>query len=1017
MRPIRLRMSAFGPFVGIENIDFTELGDNPLFLINGPTGSGKSTILDAICFALYGETTGNEREAKQMRCDQADASIMTEVTLEFQLASGVYSITRIPDQERPKARGEGVTEQKARAELYKLEGDKTSLICAPKITEVTNDVVNLTGLSADQFRQVMVLPQGKFRELLLAKSEERETIFQQLFQTHVYSTLQARLRDQANALTAQLKDIQLQQKALLETLELESSEQLQTELESVSKNIKELEQQKQLADEKLKQAQADLNQAKILEEAFLEHARLQGTVLELQARQADIEKQKTILEQAGQAREIEPLFQDLEKQKIELVKVQQQLRDSEQNLIAAEKALQALDLERQQLPENRNTLEALNANILELESYRQRSMQLRAAQQTLVDADKALAISEKLVDEQKTGLTDSKQSLETLEADLQKQSSAVAGLAVKKNNLEKLEAQGKSIRRISDLQTEADKLDGLIVGLKQDEDKAGLDYQQKSRDKDIYEQAWQKGQAAILAMSLQDSEACPVCGSTDHPAIASGDEKLPTEQELKRKQTEAEQVRTGLETLTRERLLKEEEYKNLLMALNEEKSRNTDKPALSLDEIRLTYQKAQDEIKALQNISDSLSALQQKIADTKDDIKNKDQILVEAQSLALEQSNASASARTDVINKQAELPELYRQADALEEALGKSLTERDQLKQHIEKLEKAYQQARESTVAAKATIDSVRRNEQSIEAQLGESLNVWQQGLQKSVFKDEQGFINARMEKATEQQLTATIRQYEDEKLLAQKRLEEKAVAIVDKVRPDMSALIEKEKFAVCEKNTVDTQYHKAAQRQIVLDATKYKLKKSLQQQDKLEAEYGVIGKLSDISNGKNPHNLSLQRFVLSVLLDDVLTEASFRLNKMSKGRYQLYRKESVGDKRSKSGLELEVEDAYTGKQRPAATLSGGESFMAALALALGLSDVVQAYAGGIRLDALFIDEGFGSLDPESLDLAINTLLELRDSGRMVGVISHVEEMKRIINLRLDVIADRGVSHIRLIGA
>ena len=241
MRPIRLRMAAFGPFAGIEDIDFTELGVNPLFLINGPTGSGKSTILDAICFALYGETTGNEREAKQMRCDQADAAILTEVTLEFQLGSGVYRITRLPDQERPKARGEGVTEQKARAELYKLDGDKESLIVAPKITEATNEIINLTGLSAEQFRQVMVLPQGKFRDLLLAKSEERETIFQQLFQTHVYSTLQTRLRDQANALTNQLKEIQLQQKVLLETHELESSEQLQTELDSLAENLKGLE--------------------------------------------------------------------------------------------------------------------------------------------------------------------------------------------------------------------------------------------------------------------------------------------------------------------------------------------------------------------------------------------------------------------------------------------------------------------------------------------------------------------------------------------------------------------------------------------------------------------------------------------------------------------------------------------------------------------------------------------------------------------------------------------------------
>ncbi|MDH5218048.1 MAG: hypothetical protein OEX19_10150, partial [Gammaproteobacteria bacterium] len=609
-----------------------------------------------------------------------------------------------------------------------------------------------------------------------------------------------------------------------------------------------------------------------------------------------------------------------------------------------------------------------------------------------------------------------KQFLEKAESDLQKQSSAVAELGVRKNNLEKLEIQGKSVRRIRDLQTEFNKLDGLIVGLKQDEDNAGLEFQQKSRDRDIYEQAWQKGQAAILAMTLQEGSACPVCGSNEHPAIASSDEKLPTEQELKRIQTETEQARTRLETLTRDRLLKEEEHKNLLIAVDEEKSRNSDNPVWTLEEIRLAYQKAQDEIKELQYISDSLPALQQKIADTKVDIKKREQSMVEAQKLVLDRSNVQAAARTDVQNKQTELPELYRKADALEEALSETIVKRDQLKQRIEKLEQAYQQARESTVAAETAIASIRMSKETTDAKFNEILNSWQQGLKKSIFQDEQGFLDARMEKNAEQQLVKIVRQYEDEKLLANKQLEEKSASIVDKVRPDMTALTAKEEIASSEKDVVDAQYHKLLQRQEFLVATKSKLKTSLQKQSKLESEYGVIGKLSDISNGKNPHNLSLQRFVLSVLLDDVLTEASFRLHKMSKGRYQLYRKETVGDKRSKAGLELEVEDAYTGKQRPAATLSGGESFMAALALALGLSDVVQTYAGGIRLDALFIDEGFGSLDPESLDLAINTLLELRDSGRMVGVISHVEEMKRIINLRLDVIADRGVSHTRLVG-
>ena len=183
-----------------------------------------------------------------------------------------------------------------------------------------------------------------------------------------------------------------------------------------------------------------------------------------------------------------------------------------------------------------------------------------------------------------------------------------------------------------------------------------------------------------------------------------------------------------------------------------------------------------------------------------------------------------------------------------------------------------------------------------------------------------------------------------------------------------------------------------------------------------LEAKYKIIGTLSDVANGQTGNKISLQRFVLSVLLDDVLIQASQRLTLMSKGRYQLVRKEDRAKGNKASGLELEVEDGYTGKTRSVATLSGGESFLAALSLALGLSDVVQSYAGGIKLDTLFIDEGFGSLDPESLDLAVRTLIDLQASGRTIGIISHVSELKEQMGLRIDVISDRGGSRIGLSG-
>ena len=247
MRPVRLEMTAFGPFVDTEVIKFHELGDNPLFLINGATGSGKTTILDAICFALYGETTGNERQASEMRCDHADAETLTSVELVFELSAAQYRMKRIPEQQRPKSRGEGLTQQKPTAELYQLADDGSEELLVPsKISEANSKIIELTGLSAEQFRQVMVLPQGKFRELLLADSQDRENIFRQLFQTQIYSGLERRLKQRANAISREVSQLKHRLQGILETVEMEDSEALKIELTRLKRKIKKLKKKKLL---------------------------------------------------------------------------------------------------------------------------------------------------------------------------------------------------------------------------------------------------------------------------------------------------------------------------------------------------------------------------------------------------------------------------------------------------------------------------------------------------------------------------------------------------------------------------------------------------------------------------------------------------------------------------------------------------------------------------------------------------------------------------------------------------
>jgi exonuclease SbcC len=291
----------------------------------------------------------------------------------------------------------------------------------------------------------------------------------------------------------------------------------------------------------------------------------------------------------------------------------------------------------------------------------------------------------------------------------------------------------------------------------------------------------------------------------------------------------------------------------------------------------------------------------------------------------------------------------------------------------------------------------------------------WQVALQKSIFDDELGFLQANVSVDVLKQLQTEIAAFEAERQEIETENKVQRQLIRDNSQPDLKAL-------ESELNQLQQQLHESEQQWLLIDKQLSSLKETAKQliehQKKhlvLERQYQVVGTLSDVSNGNSADKLSLQRFVLSALLDDVLVEASSRLLIMSQGRYQLLRKESRAKGNKASGLELEVDDAYTGKVRAVATLSGGESFMAALALALGLSGVVQAYAGGIVLDTLFIDEGFGSLDAEALELAIRTLVDLQRTGRMIGVISHVSELKEQISMRIDISSDQQGSHLKLI--
>ncbi|HGF7478740.1 TPA: AAA family ATPase [Vibrio mimicus] len=1012
MRPLKLTLQAFGPFAGREVIDFTELGDAPLFLINGPTGAGKSSILDAICYALYGETTGSERTGDQMRCDFADSECLTEVSFEFELAGEHYQITRQPDQEIPKKRGEGMTKKAHSATLVALKQGDNELI-ANRPNPVAKAVVELIGLDVKQFRQVMVLPQGKFRELLTANSKEREQIFGQLFQTQLYSQIERGLFDRAAGIRKEKDEFDQQIKGTLNVVGLVSEEQLQAELEQVSPLLIE-------AQEKLKTEQQTLDQSKVqyqsaleLEQQFVRQKQLATEIAVHQQQAEQIEALRQQRQQAQKAAHLTAPYQQWHQahkallqaeQKIEQQKQLQQQAELQQH--QAHQASHQASLACEQLP-------ALNEQRMQWQRAEQKLLAQESVQQRVAKAERDLQLTTQNTTNLQHAGAQLEQEIQTKRLEWEQQQRKLTDLEARKAQFSQLTLQIQSREHEQALLTELQSVQQELQRFEQLYRQAQTHSEQAKQSADKLELAWHTQRAAELAQELKQNEPCPVCGSLEHPNKAqfSGDvvTKLQVEQTRNLQQQSVERQQTAFNHYQQQGFKVqqvEQNLANLTAELNEQK-------IAPLTNLLQQQQTLRSEIHALQQLNPEL--LQRQIEDC-------EQRLVQSKA-ALEKQLLNKQQAWQVLTQvQAELTSLQQDIPEEFSDLNVLRAEIQRIQIQIEALQKSEQSAREQWVLAQKQLASIQAAYQAAldhhkecQQQHEQAVLAWQQGLQNYGLSDEQYYLAARLTDEVIAKIEAQIAQYEERGAMLSGEQQALSRKLADQTQPDLDPLVAL--VSINEGKVAEALQHftQLQSRMDGLQRVAKQLADLYQKNRALEAEYQVVGTLSDIANGKTGAKVSLHRFVLGVLLDDVLLQASQRLLKMSRGRYLLKRKEDRAKGNAGSGLDLMVEDSYSGKWRDVATLSGGESFMAALALALGLSDVVQSYSGGIRLDTLFIDEGFGSLDPESLDLAIQTLVDLQQGGRTIGIISHVTELKEQIGLRLDVLATRLGSTLRLV--
>lgn len=1060
MRPLQLTISAFGPYKEREVIDFTKLQDHHLFLITGATGSGKTSIFDAICYALYGETSGTDRPERSIRCQNASLDFLTEVEFSFRLHSKEYRVQRKPKQEQPKKRGEGVTEVPGDALLY-LPGVETPVT---GLKNVTDKITELIGLELSQFRQIMMIPQGEFRKLLVAKSDERTEILKRIFKTHLYGDLQRKFKEKSRLLEDKIKLTTEQRKEEIHKLQYDAETETGRELEA-----------------ELRAEFLSFDRILRLTNTQIEKD-IESEGLLLSEKKSEEEKRDRLITRKGKAEDNNQKLKALEKLNEELGKLENEqvaitgLETEIGIMEKVEKIRPVKEAYRQRKDEAEEKAKALTADREMLEKLTEEVESLEEEKKTVTakeykDAlDGMKARAGKLRD-YLTVLGDVKEIQEAYQAEkslsdqakkahedlLTEVQECQGEIAANEKTLEQLKDTDKEFyEKNRELQQVENLLSGLEKVIRGTEEIEKLEKKKAQKEEALdgaknketeaetrvktRKQRYHQNQAALLAKELQTEVPCPVCGSTEHPAPATLSEEACTLEDVEKAEDAYSKARKSLtdaqlafENARTNVRHQQKELESDLKALKDPEKSKEREELINLLEKEDNFLNPQKDPEKFKQNQQALIAYQ------KTTNEHKEELLLGIEKVK-ENQKISESASKKLASKKKALEALQEQAEKAAKALQEKMTslntldtklktrleevpgdlrEEKSLREKISHTEKelAEKEQRMNKVVEEYQKKYNRKNKKASAVEEGEKeLKVRAQKEQAEKEKYDQAL--------TEQELTEEEFLFYLEKLPKKPTLEKQVKEYYETLHGTKSS-IKQQKSNITSFETEDIEaynqeIHKLneilTEKQNLLETVKLRKRGNEAVVVKVEElnfaiakeekEYRTVGHLAEVIGGKNRENLPFERYILRSYLSDVLRVANHRFEPMTGGRYALKLAEGVEDKRTSAGLDLEVFDRYTGLPRSVKTLSGGESFKASLSMALGLAEVVQSHAGGIMLDTVFIDEGFGTLDQESLDSAINCLIDLQDAGRLVGIISHVEELKERIQAQLIVEGD-----------
>ena len=1013
MKPISLTIEAFGPYRDSVTLDFNELQNHSMFLISGPTGAGKTSILDAMVYALYGEPSGEVRKTDAIRSDFAEPQHMTRVDFSFAIGEAQYRVERLPKQLVAKKRGTGMREQNASATVYEMKDGEWKVI-ATSAAAIRDTIQRIIGFRKDQFLQVVLLPQGEFRKLLVASTSEREELLHTLFRTELYRRLQDALKSAYDEAKSGIEENVTKQSALLQSIPHDEEIPVLT-IEHVRELLKDREPHRDTLVVERDKAVDVVDQFNTLRNEWALYNQVQQSLIEatnkLDMVKAREEERSSLQEKVRFLTSLTPSY--------ELYK---QFSDKQSVLETLETALsdakKVVEIASQQESKCTEAYEVLASHAETIQAKRTTLAQLR--QQAEKFDELALLNQELNILKSKLETQDREKS----EAKLQAQHKLVADLEAELVEVRKqfqvnskalesiphIQEQLSQLQRYSELLSEKQKAQNDIDA--KEESLATLDESVKNSTVQLerLEHLMAEGRAFELVHLVVDNEPCPVCGSTEHPQLASKPELYPTKEEVE----EARAVRDGALQKRASEIGQKEALSVRLHELDKQVKDQVSKLKSSIaDFSEDTFDSTQQVLSSQMN---RLTALRKDTEQLSEMITKNEHDLIEGKDTLAKLEIDHNELLNDLHDVAVQISSVQAKIDGLSKILP--TTDLDAWHKQIESLEteiNTYDEqlklCKSSLDAAKEQLNAKRGRLEILFAQVQDetkNLDGFYQEYVKSlqsISVSEDDFIDAlgdykaldafRTELHALDEAFSTAQAVYDAALKHAQSVIEPSDTVSDEV---YDTAVEKRDNLVGSLAAWDKETKH-------IETTLASLEELEKAMGEAREEITFLSRLNDLANGGEQgfKNVTFERYVLGAILDEVVYAANLRLQKMSRSRYSLERSDYTGGGRGKQGLDLAVMDAFTGQSRPANTLSGGETFLASMALALGLADVIQSYAGGIHMDTMFIDEGFGTLDPDTLELAMETLVQLQSSGRLIGMISHVPELKTRIPAHLEV--------------